>query len=64
VVDMVFLHGFDSPTLAVIYDTTERSSEGRCLRTHALNLKEKELTPGPWSSIGIVVVVVRERERV
>jgi hypothetical protein len=43
---MKFLHGQDMPTLAVLY---EDNKQKRHVKTHVINLKDKELNKGPWS---------------
>eukprot|EP00123_Amoebidium_parasiticum_P014344 comp22455_c0_seq3/m.33753 comp22455_c0_seq3/g.33753 ORF comp22455_c0_seq3/g.33753 comp22455_c0_seq3/m.33753 type:complete len:759 (-) comp22455_c0_seq3:20-2296(-) len=46
VLDMVFLHGYAKPTVAVLYEDTR---ETRHIKTYEVLIKDKELPPGPWT---------------
>lgn len=46
VVDIAFLFGFTTPTIAVLYEDTK---ECRHIKTYQISVKDKELVQGPWS---------------
>eukprot|EP00894_Picocystis_sp_ML_P001100 jgi/Pico_ML_1/51617/g2612.t1 len=45
VIDIVFLHGCEKPTIAVLYQDTKLC---RHLKTYKVLLREKEFVEGPW----------------
>ena len=45
IVDVKFLHGCDVPTICVLYQDTK---EARHVKTYEIDLKTKDLVPGPW----------------
>ena len=45
VIDIVFLHGYKEPTIAVLYEDTR---ECRHIRTYTISTEPKSLNPGPW----------------
>ncbi|KAL5503313.1 hypothetical protein EMCRGX_G010241 [Ephydatia muelleri] len=49
VIDMKFLHGCATPTIAYL---TEEAT-GRTLKTSGISLREKELVKGPWKPISV-----------
>jgi DNA damage-binding protein 1 len=57
VVDMVFLHGCQRPTLCVLYEGVSKiagaSQTGRYLKTYVINSRERELENTPWNKSGI-----------
>nr|CAB3236585.1 DNA damage-binding protein 1 [Phallusia mammillata] len=44
VIDAQFLHGCSTPTLVIIY----QNPQGRHVKTHKIDLREKDVKPGPW----------------
>ncbi|CAK8675984.1 unnamed protein product [Clavelina lepadiformis] len=44
VIDAQFLHGYSTPTMAIIY----QNSQGRHVKTHIVDVRDKEVKPGPW----------------
>ena len=50
VLDMVFLHGPTKPTLALLF---EDNKEGRHVKTYEVQLKDKDLSDGPWAPASV-----------
>ena len=46
VIDIQFLYGFANPTICVLYGDNKGCTH---IRTYEINLKNKDITPGPWS---------------
>ncbi|DAZ92907.1 TPA: LOW QUALITY PROTEIN: hypothetical protein N0F65_013069, partial [Lagenidium giganteum] len=51
VVDIKFLHGYNKPTICVLYEDTTKSA--RHVKTYHVLLKEKDLAEGPWSQANV-----------
>uniref|UniRef100_H2YRS0 DNA damage-binding protein 1 n=1 Tax=Ciona savignyi TaxID=51511 RepID=H2YRS0_CIOSA len=49
VIDAKFLHGYHGPTLVIIY----QNSQGRHVKTYEIDVREKEVLPGPWKQENI-----------
>ena len=49
VIDTQFLHGCSAPTLITIY----QNSQGRHVKTHQIDLREKDVKAGPWKQENI-----------
>ncbi|KAL4429821.1 hypothetical protein ABPG77_010938 [Micractinium sp. CCAP 211/92] len=45
VIDLAFLDGCDTPTIAVLYEDTK---EQRHVKTYEVSLRDRELVEGPW----------------
>lgn len=50
VLHIVFLHGCSKPTIAMLY----KDQKGlRYLKTYVMNIKDKELSTGPWRQVSV-----------
>ncbi len=46
IIDIQFLHGFDLPTICVLYHDGE---DNRHVKTYEIDLRERKISTGPWN---------------